>query len=67
MGSEMCIRDSHHGGRGALQQETALYYFGDAEGPAEDVVIDQRQLAPTILTRMGAPVAETMKAKSFLH
>lgn len=56
----------HHGGRGALQQETALYYFGDAQGPAEDAVIDQLQLAPTILSLMGAPVAETMKAEPFL-
>lgn len=56
----------HHGGRAPLQQETALYYFGPADGPAEDVVIDQLQLAPTILHRLGAPVAQTMKAKSFL-
>ena len=56
----------HHGGRGALQQETALYYFGDADGPSEDTVIDQLQLAPTILSRLGAPVADTMKAGSFL-
>jgi predicted AlkP superfamily pyrophosphatase or phosphodiesterase len=56
----------HHGGRSPLQQETALYYFGDAKGPEPDAVIDQLQLAPTILTRMGAPVADTMKAKSFL-
>jgi bisphosphoglycerate-independent phosphoglycerate mutase (AlkP superfamily) len=56
----------HHGGRGALQQETALYYFGDAQGPTEDTVIDQVQLAPTILGRLGAPIATTMKAKSFL-
>ncbi|WP_083099580.1 alkaline phosphatase family protein [Pseudophaeobacter leonis] len=57
----------HHGGRSPLQQETALYYFGDAEGPAEGDVIDPRQLAPTILSRLGAPVAETMKAKSFFE
>ena len=56
----------HHGGRGPLQQETALYYFGDAEGPDAETVIDQLQLAPTILGRLGAPVAETMKAASFL-
>ena len=56
----------HHGGRGELQQDSALYYFGPAEGPAEDVVIDQLQLAPTILQRLGAPVADTMKAGSFL-
>ncbi len=56
----------HHGGRGALQQESALYYFGPAEGPPEETLIDQLQLAPTILARLGAPVAATMKAKSFL-
>ena len=56
----------HHGGRGALQQEAALYYFGPAKGPSKDTVIDQLQLAPTILSRLGAPIADTMKAKSFL-
>jgi bisphosphoglycerate-independent phosphoglycerate mutase (AlkP superfamily) len=56
----------HHGGRGALQQEAALYYFGPATGPSEDTVIDQLQLAPTILSRLGAPIPDTMKAKSFL-
>ncbi|WP_420003371.1 alkaline phosphatase family protein [Arenibacterium sp. LLYu02] len=57
----------HHGGRDPLQQETALYYFGAGEGPAAGEVIDQLQLAPTILSRLGAPVAETMKAASFLR
>lgn len=56
----------HHGGRSELQQDAALYYFGPANGPAEDTVIDQLQLAPTILTRLGAPVPATMKAGSFL-
>lgn len=56
----------HHGGRGELQQDAALYYFGPAEGPRADTVIDQLQLAPTILHRLGAPVADTMKAASFL-
>jgi predicted AlkP superfamily pyrophosphatase or phosphodiesterase len=56
----------HHGGRSPLQQEAALYYFGEAEGPAEDTVIDQLQLAPTILSRLGAEVPETMKAGTFL-
>jgi len=56
----------HHGGRSALQQETALYYFGPAEGPREDAVINQLQLAPTILHRLGAKPAITMKEKSFL-
>jgi predicted AlkP superfamily pyrophosphatase or phosphodiesterase len=56
----------HHGGRHPLQQETALYYFGSGKGPSDDAVIDQLQLAPTILERLGAPVPETMKAGSFL-
>ncbi len=56
----------HHGGRGDLQQDTALYYFGAAQGPAEDTVINQVQLAPTVLSLLGAPVAETMKAEPFL-
>ncbi|OIQ25649.1 MAG: nucleotide pyrophosphatase [Alphaproteobacteria bacterium MedPE-SWcel] len=57
----------HHGGRSALQQETALYYFGEAQGPAAEDVIDQLQLAPTILDRLGAPIAPTMKAPPFLR
>ncbi|WP_299769615.1 alkaline phosphatase family protein [uncultured Tateyamaria sp.] len=56
----------HHGGRGALQQETALYYFGEAKGPDTGTVIDQLQLAPTILNRLGADIPDTMKGKSFL-
>jgi predicted AlkP superfamily pyrophosphatase or phosphodiesterase len=56
----------HHGGRSELQQDAALYYFGPAKGPTEDTVIDQLQLAPTILSRLGAPVPETMNAGSFL-
>ena len=57
----------HHGGNGDDQQDVALYWFGGGDGPAEDVVIDQLQLAPTILTRMGADIPDTMKAKSFLN
>jgi len=57
----------HHGGRHPLQQETALYYFGPAKGPSEDTIIDQLQLAPTILGRLGVELATTMKAKSFLE
>ena len=56
----------HHGGTGDLQREFALYYFGAAEGPAKDVVLDQLALAPTILTRLGVKVPETMKAPAFL-
>jgi bisphosphoglycerate-independent phosphoglycerate mutase (AlkP superfamily) len=56
----------HHGGRDPLQEEAALYYFGPAQGPAKDIVIDQLQLAPTILSRLGAEIPATMKAKCFL-
>jgi len=56
----------HHGGRGDDQQDVALYWFGGGEGPSEDVILDQLQLAPTILTRMGVNIPQTMKAKSFL-
>jgi predicted AlkP superfamily pyrophosphatase or phosphodiesterase len=55
----------HHGGTGELQQEFAFYYFGDAEMPGKDVVLDQLALAPAILTRMGVPVPASMKAKPF--
>lgn len=57
----------HHGGTGEDQQDFALYYFGQAEGPARDAVLHQLQLAPTILSRLNAPIAETMKAEVFLR
>ena len=56
----------HHGGAGEDQQDFALYYFGDAKGPARDTLLDQLALAPTILSRLGAPVPPTMQAKPFL-
>ena len=57
----------HHGGTGDDQQDFALYYFGQAEGPARDALLHQLQLAPTILSRLCAPIAETMKAEVFLR
>lgn len=56
----------HHGGHEDLQQDAALYYFGSGKGPAEDALIDQLQLAPTVLSRLGIAVPDTMKAKPFL-
>ena len=56
----------HHGGTGEDQQDFALYYFGDGQGPEKDAVLDQLQLAPTILKRLGATVPVTMRAKPFL-
>lgn len=56
----------HHGGTEDLQREAALYYFGPAEGLAPGAVLDQLALAPTVLTRLGAPVPGTMRAAPFL-
>lgn len=56
----------HHGGTGSDQQDVALYYFGPAEGPPKDTLLDQLQLAPTILHRIGAPIPDSMRAKPFL-
>ena len=56
----------HHGGCGPLQQDSALYYFGPATGPDRETVIDQLQLAPTILSRLGAPIPSTMEGAVFL-
>jgi len=56
----------HHGGRGADQQDFAFYWFGGGEGPPADALLDQRGLAPTILTRMGAPVPPSMTETPFL-
>ena len=57
----------HHGGAGEDQQDFALYYFGDAEGPERTAILDQLSLAPTILSRMGAAVPDSMKAAPFLR
>jgi predicted AlkP superfamily pyrophosphatase or phosphodiesterase len=56
----------HHGGHEDLQQDFALYYFGPAKGPQEGAQLDQLQLAPTILKRLGVKAPATMKAKPFL-
>ena len=56
----------HHGGRSDLQQEFALYYFGPAKGPKRDTQLHQLQLAPTILSRLGADIPATMKGEVFL-
>lgn len=56
----------HHGGTGEDQQDFALYYFGDGQGPSTCALLDQLQLAPTILKRLGARVPETMRGAPFL-
>ncbi|MFZ1814153.1 MAG: alkaline phosphatase family protein [Rhizobiaceae bacterium] len=73
MGYEVIVTADHgqtdrgtHGGHQDLQQETALYYFGKARGPASETVIDQLQIAPTVLKRLGIKAPGSMKAQSFL-
>jgi predicted AlkP superfamily pyrophosphatase or phosphodiesterase len=56
----------HHGGHEDEQQDFALYYFGAGKGPKHEVLLDQMQLAPTVLARLGVPVPATMMAKPFL-
>jgi predicted AlkP superfamily pyrophosphatase or phosphodiesterase len=56
----------HHGGHDDEMQDFALYYFGPGKGPKGDILLDQLQLAPTVLSRLGVEVPSTMKAKVFL-
>ena len=56
----------HHGGKSALQQDYALYYFGDATYCGDDTPLSQLQMAPTILSLMGAPIPSSMTAPAFL-
>jgi predicted AlkP superfamily pyrophosphatase or phosphodiesterase len=56
----------HHGGHDDEMQDFALYYFGAANGPDQDILVDQLQLAPTILRRLGVAVPPTMEARAFL-
>lgn len=56
----------HHGGHDDEMQDFALYYFGPAKGPEADTLLDQLQLAPTVLSRLRVTIPETMKAKVFL-
>ncbi|BAV49525.1 nucleotide pyrophosphatase [Mesorhizobium sp. 113-1-2] len=56
----------HHGGHDDEMQDFALYYFGPAQGPEGNTLLDQLQLAPTVLSRLGVAIPATMKAKPFL-
>ncbi len=57
----------HHGGHEDLQQDVALYYFGPARTDHPGDVVDQLALAPTILSRLGVAIPETMEAVPFLQ
>jgi predicted AlkP superfamily pyrophosphatase or phosphodiesterase len=57
----------HHGGHDTLQQEFALYYFGNATGDGENTLVNQLQLAPTILSLLRAVIPDTMHEPVFLR
>jgi predicted AlkP superfamily pyrophosphatase or phosphodiesterase len=69
-GYEVIVTADHgqtdRGHHGDDMQDFALYYFGQGKGPEADTLLDQLQLAPTVLARLGVPVPATMKAKPFL-
>jgi predicted AlkP superfamily pyrophosphatase or phosphodiesterase len=56
----------HHGGNSDIERDFALYYFGATKGVDQAQILDQRQLAPTILTLLGAEIPDTMQAETFL-
>lgn len=56
----------HHGGAEPDQQDVAFYWFGGGAGPGEHELLDQLALAPTLLSRMGIKIPDTMTHKSFL-
>lgn len=62
----MATDRGHHGGNEDDQRNFALYHFGAGYGPDSDAVLDQLQLAPTILTRLGVTLPGTMLGEAFL-
>ncbi len=56
----------HHGGCEDVQQDMAFYWFGGGDGPDHGDVLDQLALAPTLLTRLGAKIPDTMQISPFL-
>ena len=58
----------HHGGRHPDQQDFALYYFGTAKTTLDHgTLLDQRQLAPTILNLLDVEIPKTMQQSIFLQ
>ena len=56
----------HHGGSTEEMRDFALYYFGSVRGLSKGPVLDQIQLAPTILSLMDIPIPPTMRGEVFL-
>ncbi len=56
----------HHGGHEDDQQDVALYYFGQGNIQDKSEILDQTQLAPSILSRLHVPIPSSMKSTPFL-
>ena len=54
--------DGRHGGTDAIERDVPFYFFGSGTGPEPGAVLDQLSVAPTVLSRIGLPVPETMRA-----
>ncbi|MBT8115573.1 MAG: alkaline phosphatase family protein, partial [Arenicella sp.] len=55
----------HHGGTSADMRDVAFYYFGNTSGPAEEVVLCQTQIAPSVLELLGVEVPSGMESAAF--
>ena len=57
----------HHGGTSDEMRDFALYYFGAGKLTSEiDAILDQTQLAPTVLSLLGALIPGSMTGKIFI-
>jgi predicted AlkP superfamily pyrophosphatase or phosphodiesterase len=54
--------DGRHGGTDPLERDVPFYFFGSGPGPEPGTVLDQLSVAPTIVSRIGLPVPDTMRA-----
>jgi len=52
--------DGHHGGNQSILREVPFYYFGGHNAPAESDVLDQRAIAPSILSILNLAVPGSM-------
>ena len=53
--------DGHHAGNQSCLREVPFYAFSEAITPAENTVLNQRAIAPTILTLIGVEKTRTME------
>lgn len=58
--------DGHHGGNQEILRSVPFYYFGDRTGPDEKQVLDQRGVAPTMLSLIGVEPPDSMSVGTLL-